>query len=164
MLETLQNSANWIESFLRFYRRLRRLQDDIRRNLLHSRKSNFWFDVQEADGSLTQFKRFRSHILGSCFTHGRHPSLDLRDLDVYVMHSSPTPKCEMSPKTQTKLKPSTLKEICLREIDHVDPNRKLSHHGVRRTPLGDNEAVIKQIIKGRSPMMRHVSRTHSCLT
>ena len=24
----------------------------------------------------------------------------------------------------------------------------------------DNEAVIKMIIKGRSPMMRHVSRTH----
>ena len=25
----------------------------------------------------------------------------------------------------------------------------------------DNEAVIKMIIKGRSPTMRHVSRTHS---
>ena len=26
--------------------------------------------------------------------------------------------------------------------------------------LEDNEAVIKMIIKGRSPTMRHVSRTH----
>ena len=26
--------------------------------------------------------------------------------------------------------------------------------------FGDNEAVIKMIIKGRSPTMRHVSRSH----
>ena len=174
MLETLQNSGNWILSFLRFYRRLRRLQVDIRRNLLHSRKSKFWFDVQEADGSLTQFKRVRSHIHGSCFTHGRHFLLVPTGFGCWyyalVTHTGGTEKpdamcsqCEMSPKTRTKLNPPLLKEICLREIDHVDPNRKLSHHGVP-TYIFEDKQLKKQISKGRSPTMRHGSRTHSYLT
>ena len=98
----------------------------------------------------------------------------LRDLDVDIMHSSPNTggtekpdamcsQCEMSPKTRTKLNPPLLKEICLREIDHVDPNRKLSHHGVP-TYFFEDKQLKKQISKGRSPTMRHGSRTHSYLT
>ena len=36
----------------------------------------------------------------------------------------------------------------------------LSHQEALLYVFEDNEAVIKMIIKGRSPTMRHVSRTH----
>ena len=38
--------------------------------------------------------------------------------------------------------------------------RKLSHCETQLSIFEDNEAVIKMIIKGRCPTMRHVSRTH----
>ena len=68
--------------------------------------------------------------------------------------------CDTHPKIRTKLKPPTSEESCLREIDHVAPKAKLSHHGALLHITEDNEAVIKMIIKGRSQTMRHVSRTH----
>ena len=36
----------------------------------------------------------------------------------------------------------------------------ISHQEALLYVFEDNEAVIKMIIKGRSPTMRHVSRTH----
>ena len=46
-------------------------------------------------------------------------------------------------------------------VDHVATNAKpSSHFGALHNILEDNEAEIKMIIKGRSPTMRHVSRTH----
>ena len=70
-------------------------------------------------------------------------------------------QCEKHPKNPDEVEiPPTLEEFCLREIDHVDPNTKLSHHNALLYIVDDNEAVIKMIIKGRSPTMRHVSRTH----
>ena len=46
------------------------------------------------------------------------------------------------------------------EIHYVPPNAKLSRHSASLYIVEDNEAVIKLIFKGRSPTMRHVSRTH----
>ena len=40
------------------------------------------------------------------------------------------------------------------------PNVNSSHREALLYVFGDNEAVIKMSIKGRSPTMRHVSRTH----
>ena len=45
-------------------------------------------------------------------------------------------------------------------VDNVTTNEKLSHSGALLCIFEDNEAVIKMIMKGRSPTMRHVSRTH----
>ena len=45
-------------------------------------------------------------------------------------------------------------------IDNVPSNVKLSQSTVMLYVFEDNEAAIKLIIKGRSPTMRHVSRTH----
>ena len=39
-------------------------------------------------------------------------------------------------------------------------NVQSSHQEALLYVFEDNEAVIKMIIKGRSPTMRHVSRTH----
>ena len=48
----------------------------------------------------------------------------------------------------------------VREIDHVPPSTKMSSGSAKLYVFEDNEAVIKMCIKGRSPTMRHVARTH----
>ena len=48
----------------------------------------------------------------------------------------------------------------MKNIDSVPSNVQSSHQEALLYVFEDNEAVIKLIIKGRSPTMRHVSRTH----
>ena len=48
----------------------------------------------------------------------------------------------------------------LNNVDRVPSNVQFSHQEAFLFVFEDNEAVIKMIIKGRSPTMRHVSRTH----
>ena len=48
----------------------------------------------------------------------------------------------------------------LDNVDLVHSNVQFSHQEALLYVFEDNEAVIKMIIKGRSPTMRHVSRTH----
>ena len=48
----------------------------------------------------------------------------------------------------------------LKNIDSVPSNVQSSRQEALFYVFEDNEAVIKMIIKGRSPTMRHVSRTH----
>ena len=48
----------------------------------------------------------------------------------------------------------------LNNVDFVPSNVQFSHQEAFLYVFEDNEAVIKMIIKGRSPTMRHVSRTH----
>ena len=48
----------------------------------------------------------------------------------------------------------------LNSIDCVPSNVQSSHQEPLLHVFEDNEAVIKMIIKGRSPTVRHVSRTH----
>ena len=48
----------------------------------------------------------------------------------------------------------------LNNVDRVPSNVQSSHQEALLCVFEDNEAVIKMIIKGRSPTMRHVSRTH----
>ena len=45
-------------------------------------------------------------------------------------------------------------------MDSVPSNVQSERHEALLYVFEDNEAVIKMIIKGRSPTMRHVSRTH----
>ena len=47
-----------------------------------------------------------------------------------------------------------------RDIDAVPSNAQSARQEALLYVFEDNEAVIKMIIKGRSPTMRHVSRTH----
>ena len=48
----------------------------------------------------------------------------------------------------------------MEDIDSVPSNVQSSRQGALLYVFDNNEAVIKMIIKGRSPAMRHVSRTH----
>ena len=59
-----------------------------------------------------------------------------------------------------KQSPSTNPNPDLTNIDHVPPSGTHSGSNAVLYVFEDNEAVIKMIIKGRSPTMRHVSRTH----
>ena len=45
-------------------------------------------------------------------------------------------------------------------VDFIPSNVQFSHQEALLYVFEDDEAVIKMIIKGRSPTMRHVSRTH----
>ena len=45
-------------------------------------------------------------------------------------------------------------------VDFVSSIVKSSRKGAALYIFEDNEAVIKMIVKGRSPTLRHVSRTH----
>ena len=48
----------------------------------------------------------------------------------------------------------------LDNVDFIPSNVQSSHQEALLYVFEDNEAVIKMIINGRSPTMRHVSRTH----
>ena len=48
----------------------------------------------------------------------------------------------------------------LDNVDFIPSNVNSSHQEALLYVFEDNEAMIKMIIKGRSPTMRHVSRTH----
>ena len=51
----------------------------------------------------------------------------------------------------------------VQDIDSVPSNVQSASREALLYVFEDNEAVIKMIMKGRSPTMRHVSRTHqSC--
>ena len=60
---------------------------------------------------------------------------------------------DRSPKSQGKIN-------VLNNIDCVPSNVQSSHQEALLYVFEDSEAVIKMIMKGRSPTMRHVSRTH----
>ena len=61
-------------------------------------------------------------------------------------------------KNQTKI-PIQHDNLELSNDDYVSSNAKSSQFGPMLYIFDDNETVIKMIIKGRSPTMRHASRT-----
>ena len=99
------------------------------------------------------------------------PALFLRDLVIEVFHSVPNrtdgPQREPRGNPSAVVKPIMHNPIPIKHtnviptnIDHIPPNTTQSSPSVLLYVFEDNEAVIKIIIKGRSPTMRHVSRTH----
>ena len=99
------------------------------------------------------------------------PALDLWDLVIEVFHSVPNrtdgPKRETRGNPSVVVKPTMHKSIPIKHtnviptnIDHIPSNTTHSGSSAMLYVFEDNEAVIKMIIKGRSPTMRHVSRKH----
>ena len=103
------------------------------------------------------------------------PALDLWDLVIEVLHSSSnlskkskenvqgnllhdTPSSKQAKnQVNTPIQHNDL-ELC--NVDNVSSNVKSSHIEAMLYIFEDNEAVIKMIIKGKSPTLRHVSWTH----
>ena len=96
------------------------------------------------------------------------PALDLRGVVMEVSRSSKstespnheaTGNCSRNHKSKPKQKGHRDVDQ-LSSVDHVTKNSNSSHGESQLYIFEDNEAVIKMIIKGRSPTMRHVCRTH----
>ena len=100
------------------------------------------------------------------------PALDLWDSVIEVFHSLPNqtsktkdvrkPRPNLSANTQPNMRkqiPTTHTNLDLTNTDHVPSSGTLSGSNAVLYVFEDNEAVIKMIIKGRSPTMRHMSRT-----
>ena len=66
----------------------------------------------------------------------------------------------VSPHTNHGRKQSRRVINDLDNVDLVPSNVQSSNQEALLHVFEDNQAVIKMIIKGRSPTMRHVSRTH----
>ena len=129
-------------------------------------------DVQETDFSFTQFDIIS---LPAGLRMDGVPALDLWDLVIEVFHCSPNQLNNTKGQVQGNLSrdttsnkhnqnktkvPTEQDNFDLDTGDRVPSNAKFSRFGAMPYIFEDNDAVIKMIIKGRSPTMRHVSRTH----
>ena len=90
------------------------------------------------------------------------PALELWDLIVSVLGNvSRVPDNPGKPEIDAhKRQKSHSKIDVMKDIDLVPSNVQSANHEALLYVFEDNEAVIKMIMKGRSPTMRHVSRTH----
>ena len=98
------------------------------------------------------------------------PALDLLDVVIDVLRSTNNnvqPKHTSIQETDATLhfKAKTQKVKRRQKVDQLSDvdeptNTHSSHNESQLYIFEDNEAVIKMIIKGRSPTMSHVSRTH----
>ena len=90
------------------------------------------------------------------------PALDLWDLIVSVLGKvSRVSDRSGQPDNDVHKRHKSQKNIdVMKDIDSVPSNVQFSHQEALLFVFVDNEAVIKMIIEGRSPTMRHVSRTH----
>ena len=89
------------------------------------------------------------------------PALELWDLIVSVLGSmTQTTERTGHPVVNERSQKSHGKTNVLNKIDCVPSNVQSSRQEALLYVFEDNEAVIKMIITGRSPAMRHVSRTH----
>ena len=87
------------------------------------------------------------------------PALELWDLIVSVLGNSSRISDRTGQPANGKNK-SHIKIDVTKNIDSVPSNVQSARQEALLYVFEDNEAVIKMIIKGRSPTMRHVSRTH----
>ena len=90
------------------------------------------------------------------------PALELWDLIVSVLGNvSRVSDNPGRPEIDTHKRQKSQKRIdVVKDIDLVPSNVQSANHEALLYVFEDNEAVIKMIMKGRSPTMRHVSRTH----
>ena len=88
--------------------------------------------------------------------------LNLWDLIVTVLHGNTNHSKQVQENLSTSLTRKSIhgKFDDLDNVDFVSSNANSSHQEALLYVFEDIEAVIKMIIKGRSPTMRHVSRNH----
>ena len=90
------------------------------------------------------------------------PALELWDLIVSVLGTvSRVSDNPGKPESDAHKRQKSHSRIdVVKDIDSVPSNVQSANREVLLYVFEDNEAVIKMIMKGRSPTMRHVSRTH----
>ena len=90
------------------------------------------------------------------------PALDLWDLIVAVLHGNTCQSNQVrgDPKHLQRERKSHGMINDSDNVYFISSNVNLSRQEALLYVVEENEAVIKMIIKGRSPTMSHVSRTH----
>ena len=86
-------------------------------------------------------------------------ALELRDLIVSVL-GNVSRVSDGSGKPESDVHKHHKKIHVMKDIDAVPSHVQSARLEALWYVVDDNEAVIKMIVKGRSPTMRHVSRTH----
>ena len=144
---------------------------------MHFRKSHLCTDqlhVQEATSVSHSSTEAEIMSLDAGLRMDGIPALTLWDLVIDIFHSEPNkieqPEEELQGDRLQVTKPNMHNFIQCKHtnviptnIDHISSNTILSGAGAMLYDFEDNEAVIKMIIKGRSPMTRLVSQdTQSC--
>ena len=88
------------------------------------------------------------------------PALILWELVIDVFEPLPKAKnsVELSLDERLLLRRKTFDMF--EAIDYVPPSLPMSNGRAKLYAMEDNDAIIKMIIKGRSPNLRHVARTH----
>ena len=153
------------DSRLRFCRRSWGLKIHFRWNIMHFRKSYVLFQSAGCARNKLQFhtvNRIRNHFLGCRIKYGRYTRTwfvgsDRRSSSRNTHHNDQVRGDQCKSPTRKKIHG---KMDDLDNVDFLSSNVQSSHQEPLLYVFEDNEAVIKMIIKGRSPTIRHVSRTH----
>ena len=112
-------------------------------------------DVKETNFSFTQFNRMRNHVFGRWIEIGRGDLIVLvlgHTIQTHDRTGQPVVNCEKGHVHQQSRGMFNV----LDNVDRVPSNAQPSHKEASLYVFEDSEAVIKMIIKGRSPTMRHV--------
>jgi hypothetical protein len=88
------------------------------------------------------------------------PCLTLWSTILKVFTGKGTNEASASKPPSHAKNPTSMETDILSSIDYVKPNIDTNHPKARLLIMEDNDGVIKMCIKGRSPNMRHVGRTH----
>jgi hypothetical protein len=88
------------------------------------------------------------------------PCLTLWSTILKVFTGKGTNEASASKPPSHAKNPTSMETDMLSSIDYVTPNIDTNHPKARLMIMEDNDGVIKMCIKGRSPNMRHVGRTH----
>ena len=165
MWEILLSNADWDCFRTLTLREIVRTQNPLRVNIMHFWKSHICsnkLDVQETNCCLSQLTESEIISLDTGLRLDGLPALELWDLIVSVLGnisrvSDRSGKLESDERKHYK---SHNQIDVMKDIDSVPSNVQSARQEALLYVFEDNEAVIKMIIKGRSPTMRHVSRTH----
>ena len=118
-------------------------------------------DVQETNISFSHLTESEIISLDTGLRLDGLPALEPWDLIVSVLGNvSHVSDRSGKPESDVHKHHKSHKIDVMQDIDSVPSNVQSSNREALLYVFVDNEAVIKMIMKGRSPTMRHVSRTH----
>ena len=165
--------TGWVVSRLRFCRRSGRLKIHFWKNIVRFGSRTpvpiSWMCLLK-NFSFAQFNRIRNHFFGCRIKDGWCTRTSFMDLIVAVLHGNTNQSnqaCEDPCTNLVRAAPHKLPTrkkshgmIDLDNIDFISSKVNISRKEALLYVFENNEEVIKMIIKGRSPSMRHISRTH----
>ena len=121
-------------------------------------------DVQETNCCFSQFNRIWNHLSGHRSEIGWFARSGIMGSNCFCLwkYFSYFRSNRAGRLVDTERRQKSRGKInVLKNIDYVHSNVKSSRQEALLCVFEDNEAVIKMIMKGRSPTMRHASRTHT---